>query len=304
MKIIDSHSHWLPEEIINNAHFFHKAWGDIEAQVKMMVEADIDKAVLSYPTSDAHLKLGSTERVSRIYNDNVAKIIKRYPDKFIGAAILPVGKQEEMLGELKRALDLGFRAISLASSYNGKYLDDAMFLPIYRQAQERNIPIFVHAQIVNPIGFERVQDPLLTPVIEYIFDTTICIGRLLMSDILREYSNVKFIFAYFGGVICHLTNRFDATYQMLRGINFVKDLKGLPSEYLKNIYVDTSGDRVKTNFLSALEFLGPKNILWGSDWPAKKDIASSIKAVKDLEISEEDKSDILGKNLENILKGA
>jgi predicted TIM-barrel fold metal-dependent hydrolase len=303
--IIDSHSHWLPEEIIANAHFFSKAWGDIEAQIKIMDEVGIDKAVLSYPTSDAHLKLGSFSYVSRLYNDNVAKIIKRHPGKFIGAAVLPVDNSQDMTVELKRTTqELGFKAVSLASSYNGVYIDDKRFLPIYKIAQQNNIPIFVHSQIINPIGFERVSDPLLTPVIEYVFDTTICIGKLLMSDILKEYREVKFIFAHFGGVIPHLAYRFDATYQMLRGINFVKDLKGNPTEYLRNIYVDTSGDIKKTNFLSALELLGPKHILWGSDWPAKKDIASSTQAVKNLDINEEDKENILGKNLENILKGA
>jgi len=88
---------------------------------------------------------------------------------------------------------------------------------------------------------------------------------------------------------------------MLRGINFVKDLGANPTDYLKNIYVDTSGDKKQSNFLSALELVGPNNILWGSDWPAKKDIAGSIKAVKDLQISDSDKSNILGGNLEKLL---
>jgi predicted TIM-barrel fold metal-dependent hydrolase len=297
MKIIDAHSHWLPDEIINNAHFFHKGWGDIEAQLRAMEDAGIDKAVLSYPTSDAHLRLGTLTNVARIYNDNVAKIIKRYPEEFVGAAILPVDNAQGMLEELKRAQGLGFNAVSFASSYNGKYLDDAAFLPIYKQAQKENIPIFVHSQIVNPIGFERVQDPLLTPVIEYVFDTTICIGKLLMSDILRDY-RVKFIFAYFGGVIPFLAHRFDATYSMLRGMSFVKDLKGNPTEFLKEIYVDTSGDKTKANFQAALELLGVKHILWGSDWPAKKDVVAGMQAVKDLNIAERDKENILGGNLE------
>lgn len=301
--IIDSHSHWLPDEIISNAHFFHKGWGDIEVQVKMMEESGIDRAVISYPTSDAHLKLGSISLVSQIYNDNVGKILKKYPDKIIGAAVLPVDSQQGMLDELKRTTEeLGFKAISLASSYNGKYLDDALFLPIYRQAQAKHLPVFVHSQIVNPIGFERVQDPLLTPVIEYVFDTTISVGKLLMSDILRDYE-AKFIFAHFGGVIPFLAHRFDATYQMLRGMNFVKDLKGNPTEFLKKIYVDTSGDKLQANFLSALELLGSKHILWGSDWPAKKDIRGAIQAVSDLDISSEDKENILGGNLEGILTG-
>ncbi len=300
--IIDSHSHWLPEEVIKNAHFFSKSWGDIEAQIRMMEESGIDKAVLTYPTSDAHLKIGSISKVAYIYNDNVAKIIKHYPKEFIAAAILPIDNAQDMLDELKRATqDLGFQAISLASSYNGKYLDESLFLPIYKIAQERNIPIFIHSQIVNPIGYERVQDPLLTPVIEYVFDTTICIGKLLMSGVFEEFPEVKFIFAHFGGAIPFLQHRFDATYQMLRGINFVKDLKGNPTDYLKNIYADTSGDKIKTNFLLALELFGPTHVLWGSDWPAKKDIAGSIQAVKDLAISENDKENILGGNLEKIL---
>ncbi|MBI4707365.1 MAG: amidohydrolase family protein [Candidatus Omnitrophica bacterium] len=300
--IIDAHSHWLPEEIINNAHFFHKGWSDIEAQVSVMDEAGVSKAVLSYPTSDAHLKLGSISLVTKIFNDNIAKIIKRYPDRFIGAAVLPVDSQEGLLNEFKRATEtLGFKAISLASSYNGRYLDDAIFLPIYKLAEEKNIPIFVHSQIVNPIGFERVNDPLLTPVIEYIFDMTMCIGKLLMADIFQQHQNLKFVFANFGGALPFLQHRFDATYQMLRGINFVKDLKANPTQYLKNIYVDTGGDITKTNFLLALELLGAEHILWGSDWPAKKNVAGSIQAVKDLEIGQANKEAILGRNLENIL---
>ncbi|MCX5699559.1 MAG: amidohydrolase family protein [Candidatus Omnitrophica bacterium] len=299
--LIDAHSHWLPDEIISNAHFFHKGWGDIESQLKMMDKAGIQRAVLSYPTTDAHLKLGSISQVARIYNDNVAKILKAYPKRFIGAAVLPVDNSIDMLQELMRVInELGFKAISLASSYNGIYLDDKMFLPIYKEAERQGLPVFVHSQILNPIGYERVKDPLLTPVVEYVFDTTISIGKLLMSDILRQYPKVKFIFAYFGGAICYLKQRFDATYQMLRGMNFVKDLQALPSDYFKNIYVDTSGDTTKANFLLSLELMGPKRILWGSDWPAKQNISAGIKAVQDLDISQEDQRNILGGNLEKI----
>jgi len=299
--IIDAHSHWLPEEIIASAHFFSKSWGEIESQIKAMDEAGIDKAVLSYPTSDAHLKLGSISLVAEMFNDKVAQILKKFPDRFIGAAILPIDNAQDMQDEAKRAIEqFGFKALSLASSFNGMYLDNKIFLPIYKLAQDKNIPIFVHSQIIKPIGIERVEDPLLTPVIEYVFDTTICIGKLLMSDILRDFKT-KFIFGYFGGVIPFLAQRFDATYQMLRGINFVKDLKAKPTEILRNIYVDTSGDTTKANFQAALELLGPQHILWGSDWPAKRDIASGIQAVRDLAISDEDKNNILGNNLAQIL---
>jgi len=47
--------------------------------------------------------------------------------------------------------------------------------------------------------------------------------------------------------------------------------------------------------------VGPGHILWGSDWPAKKDIAPSIKAINDLNITQEEKEGILGKNLLSLL---
>ncbi|MCG8429796.1 MAG: amidohydrolase [Candidatus Omnitrophica bacterium] len=300
--IIDAHSHWLPAEIIENAHFFSPAWGDIEAQVEKMEASGIATAVVSYPTSDAHLKLGSISRVSRIYNDRVAGVLKRYPGKFIGAAVLPVENAEWMMAEAKRATgELGFQAISLASSYNGRYLDDEIFHPLYEYVQKHKIPLFIHSQIVNPIGYERVQDPLLTPVVEYVFDMTISIGKLLMSGILRDYPGVSFICAHFGGALPFLRHRLDATYQMLRGINFVKDLGGVPTEYVKNIYVDTGGDTLRSNFLLALELFGPEHVLWGSDWPAKRDVAGAIAAVNELDLSDKDKANILGGNAERLL---
>ncbi len=300
--IIDSHSHWLPKEIIENAHFFSKAWGDIEAHVTMMDRLGIDKAVLSYPTTDAHLKLGSISEVTYAFNKNVAKVLKRFPGRFIGAAVLPIDNASDMLDQFKRATEeLGFQALSFASSYNGRYLDDKLFIPVYEESQKKNIPIFVHSQIVNPIGYDRVQDPLLTPVIEYVFDTTVCIGKLLMGDVFRRYPGVNFIFAYFGGVICHLPARFDSTYRMLRGIDFVKDLQADPSEYLKNIYVDTSGDTSLSNFQAALALVGPTHILWGSDWPAKKDVAAGIQAIKGLNLPGREEEGILGENLQELL---
>jgi predicted TIM-barrel fold metal-dependent hydrolase len=265
-----------------------------------MDEAGIDKEVLSYPTTDAHLKLGAS-RVISVYNQSVSEIERRYPDRFIGAALVYAGADTDPLRELKKAQNLGYKAVSLATSYEGRYLDDALFLPVWEHAEKQKICVFVHSQIINPIGFERVNDPLLTPVIEYVFDTTICIGKMMMSGIFMRFKGVKFIFANFGGAITHLAQRFDATYTMLRGINFVKDLGELPADLLKNIYVDSGGDRNRLNFDAALEFLGAGRLFWGSDWPAKKDAGSSIKLVKDLDITEEEKKGILGNNLAQIL---
>lgn len=303
--IIDAHSHWLPEQIIDNAHFFSKSWGDIDAHVEAMNRAGITRAVLSYPTTDAHLRLGSLKKVVEVYNERVGAILKAHRAKFIGAAILPVDDKNAMVEEFRRATqDLGFKAVSLATSFDGSFLDDARYFPLYEEAQKCGIPVFVHAQIVNPIGSSRVEDPLLTPVVEYIFETTMCVGKLLMAGVFERFSGLNFIFASFGGVTPFIAHRYDTTYTMLRSINFVKDLKHLPSQVLKRIYVDTGGDTTLANFISSLELFGPEHIVWGSDYPAKKDIGASITILDRLDLSDEDKKNILGGNLERIFKQA
>jgi aminocarboxymuconate-semialdehyde decarboxylase len=301
--IIDAHSHWLPDDIINNAHFFSKAWGDIEAHVAAVEQAGVDKVVLSYPTSDAHLRMGSLKKVVEIYNERVASILKFRPDRFIGAAILPVDDKLAMLDEFKRATqELGFKAISLATSFNGNFLDEGSYAALFEEAQKCRVPIFVHPQIIKPIGSAQVQDPLLTPVIEYVFETTMCVGKLLMAGFFERFRELPFIFSYFGGVTPFIAHRYDATYAMLRSIDFVKDLGAAPSAHLGRIYVDTSGDRTPANYQSSLELFGSEHILWGSDYPAKKDIPGSLGFVADLKISDADKKNILGGNLERILQ--
>jgi predicted TIM-barrel fold metal-dependent hydrolase len=301
--IIDAHCHWLPEEIIDNAHFFSKDWGDIETQVASMQAAGIDKAVLTYPTSDAHHRMGSLRKVAMLYNERVAAIVRFQPERFIGAAILPVDDEQAMVDEFKRATqDLGFKGVSLATSCDGVFLDDKRYEKLYEQAQKYRVPIFVHPQIIKPIGSREVEDPLLTPVIEYVFETTMCVGKLLMAEIFQRFPDLTWVFSYFGGVTPFIAHRYDATYAMLRRINFVKDLGDVPSNFLRRIYVDTSGDRTLANYISSLELFGADHILWGSDYPAKRDIAASVGFLDALSISDSDKKNILSGNLERILK--
>ncbi len=303
--MFDAHIHWLPGEIIDNAHFYSTAWGNIEGQLEVMDKFHIDKTLIVYPTDDAYRKMGGLKEVARVYNNHIAGVVKRYPERFVGAAILPVDEPEEMAREFERATkSLGFRALSLATSFDGIYLDDERFYRLYEEVESLGIPIFIHPQTINPIGYERIKDPLLTPVIEFVFDATICIGKLIMAGTLRRFPDLKFIFAHFGGVTPFIKERFDSIYRMLRGRDIVKDLFALPSEYLGRIYVDTSGVTSSYALMCTLEMVGAEHILWGSDYPGNPDIPASINAIEELEIPAREKAKILGANIERVLAGA
>ena len=300
--VIDAHSHYMPPEVAANTAFFKEHWSDASKQLRLMDEYYVNQAVLLYPTSDAHLNMGGWQKVCQVYNQKIAELVKAHPDRFIGAGIIPPDSSTAMKEELKRIKDLGLKIISLASSYEGKYLDDPMFDEVFEFAQNNKMPVHVHPQIMNPIGSERVRDPLLSPVLEYVFDVSMNFGKMMMSGVFDKHPNVKFIFAHFGGVLPIVKERFDSTYSMLRRRSFVKDLGKNPSEYLSRLYFDMSGTRSLGSLQTALEMTDVKHILWGSDFPANQNFKDSLSVISQGILSLEQRNLILGKNLRGLLQ--
>lgn len=298
---IDAHSHYMPPQVAAHTAFFKEHWSDVPKQLRLMDEYYIDQAVLLYPTSDAHLNMGGWQGVCEVYNQKIAEIVKMHQGRFIGAGILPVDSPAAIKNELQRIQDLGLKIVSLASSYEGKYLDDPMFDEVFEFAQSNHMPVHVHPQIMNPIGQERVHDPLLSPVLEYVFDVSMCVGKMMMSGVFSKYPKVHFIFAHFGGVLPFVKERFDSTYNMLRRRNFVKDLAGNPSDYFSRLYFDMSGTRSLGAFQTALEMTDAKHILWGSDFPANQNFKDSLNVISQGVLTLDTRNLILGENFRAIL---
>jgi len=300
--IIDIHSHYMPLEVAEKTAFFKVGWSDVDRHLALMDEHGIEAAALLYPTSDAHLNIGGWGNVCKIYNQKISEVVRKHPTRFIGAGILPTDTPSEFPRELRRIEDLGFKIISLASSYEARYLDDEIFYPVYEFARQKKFPIHVHPQILNPIGEERLKDPLLSPVLEYVFDVSACIGRMMMNETFLKFPEVKFIFAHYGGVLPLVKERFDNTYTMLRKRSFVKDLTKNPEEYFKNLYFDTSGSRSAASLLCALEVVDATHILWGSDYPANQNLGGSVAVVKESSaLSSDQKKNIFQENCKGLL---
>jgi predicted TIM-barrel fold metal-dependent hydrolase len=298
---IDFHSHYMPPEVAQNTMFFKQFWSDADGQLRAMDAHYVDQAVLLYPTSDAHINMGGWSNVCKAYNQGIADLVKKHPKRFIGAGIIPVDNPAQIGAELKRIKDLGLKVISLASSYNTKYLDDPMFDEVFTFAKNNNMPIHIHSQIIFPIGEERVVDPLLTPVLEYVMDVSMCIGKMMMSGVFVKHPDVKFVFAHFGGVLPLVKERFDTTYQMLRKRNFVRDLGKNPGDYFKNLYFDMSGTRSKAALQGALEVTDSSHILWGSDYPANQNFKDSLGIVSESILSLDQRNLLLGGNARRVI---
>src|ERR1035441_9251664 len=151
MMTIDAHSHYMPPEVAAHTAFFKEHWSDADKQLRLMDEYHINQAVLLYPTSDAHLNRGGWQEVCRIYNQKIAQLVRTHQGRFIGAGILPVDSPAGIKEELNRIKDLGLKMLSLASSYEGRYLDDPIYDEVFEFAGINKMPVHVHPQIMDPI---------------------------------------------------------------------------------------------------------------------------------------------------------
>ena len=293
--ICDSHIHFIPKQISEHTSFYKGVWSDKDKLYEFLEQNNIGHALLGYPSTDAHIKLGES-RACELYNSCLENIIRENP-KIVAAGIVALDELDTADAQIKRLKDSGFQAISLPSSYQGKFIVDKL-CPLFAACQEHNLAIFVHPQTINPIGFERAKDPLLMPVLEYSFDISMFLGLLMMQGVFEEF-NLKFIFSSLAGVVPFLKDRFDRVYTMLRKRQIVKDLGSEPSQILNNVYVDTSGSCL-SNIQLALDLFGEDRILWGSDYPVNANVGDNLVMLDAL--GKRIKEKIVSKNFLQIFK--
>ena len=155
--------------------------------------------------------------------------------------------------------ELRFDGIGLFSNYNGKYLGDTTFDPIFEELDRRAATVFVHPTAPTP----EVKLPSVgTPAIEYTFDTTRAITNLLFTGTRQRFPKMQMIFSHGGGTIPYLSSRIasQSTLPWQGGrvaADSMKELQG----YWFDLAVATSSIQMA----GLKEFVGVGQLLYGTD---------------------------------------
>jgi aminocarboxymuconate-semialdehyde decarboxylase len=300
--IFDSHFHLLPDEVIKHASFYNGSWGGMDGHLRAMEQAGVSRALISYPTTDFHLKAALSETDgARVYNGAVKEIAGASAGRISWLGSVPLTGAEEMAALGEEALAQGAAGFTMPTNGGGIYPDDPRLLPFFEKAEGWGAPLFFHPSTLTPFGSGDLRHPLITPVFQYAFDTTLCLARVIDCGLLKKFPRLKLVFASFAGVMPFLAGRYGRTYRMLLGRGIVKDMGEEPGETLKKIYVDTSGTADVKMLELALDVFGEDRVLWGSDFPANREIEASIDAVRALHLSSASKEKILHENLFEVL---
>ncbi|MEE8443256.1 MAG: amidohydrolase family protein, partial [Dehalococcoidia bacterium] len=258
-----------------------------------------DMAVLSLPAPSVdNLEIEEGVALAKVINDDISGLVKAHPGRFVGLATLPFRDMDRALEEMDRAIDkLGLKGIFMCANIAGATLDSPEFDPFFQRANERGIPIFIHP--TTPAVGDNFKDYRLSPMLGFVFETSIAITRLILAGTLHRYPNLKLTLAHLGGTIPYLIDRLDFCYQAYPECRV--NIPNPPSEYLKRVYFD-SVCFYKPAIMCALAFAGPDKVLLGSDYPhVIGDMKRAIDIIGDLEIPQQDKAKITGENVTKLL---
>lgn len=248
------------------------------------------------------------ESVCRSYNNAIGRIIKKYREKFIGLATVPLQHAPLAARELERAVrELGLHAPVTYTSVNHQDLDAEELWPFYQKAHELDVPIIVHPVNTGPIaGGWRLTRHYKTrgygfwSAMGNPIENSIALANLMFGGVLDAFPRLRFCFMEGGGTqVPHLMESLSAVYQGEGDYDRLKlRPKREPVEYLDRLYFAI---RPTESLLGVLvERYGTQSWVVGTDYPHADTMGSwpnTVRVIKGREdLNTEAKEAILGGN--------
>src|SRR4029078_10874798 len=150
-------------------HFPRGGW-DLERRLQDMAASKVDIQVLSVcPQTFVYAQPPALAAAfARIQNEQLAKLAKARPDRFLAIATLPMQAPKQAADELRHGVRvLGLRGGQIGSNVAGKNPDDPELEPVWATAAELDAFILLHP--INVAGadtpaFHYLRNPVAHPL--------------------------------------------------------------------------------------------------------------------------------------------
>ncbi len=306
--IIDTHFHAFPGKyldlMVNNStgyasrreyrRFNHREY------LEVLDKWGIDMGVLSCTAApiERQASKGKALELCKAINDAFAEAHAKHPKRFMAFARLPMLNVDDCIKEIKRCFEeLGMHGVMVPTNLAGRYLDEPEFRPFWDEYIPIGKPLFLHptnAPCESNWNKYSLHQKILWPA-----DSTLAISRIVYSGIFDRYPKLRLIGSHLGGMILNYLDRLNRDHGNLQ-------CKNKPEDYFRKIFYDTAGPVRAPAIKCACDTVGVNQILFGVDFPHgpggmdDQYYPMTLKAMEELDLSEEDKDQIYYKNAKQL----
>jgi 6-methylsalicylate decarboxylase len=270
MARIDTHAHLIPEAYraelerreLETGYPLPPATAEILGDV--MERHAIDAAVVSLsPPGVWFGDAGLARELARLVNEETAALVRAEPARFAGLATLPLPDVEGAMAEIAYAFDeLGLDGFALLSNFDGAYLGDPAFAPVFDELERRGAYVFVHP--IQPATPSPLPEAPVW-VQEFPFDTTRAVVDLIYSGTLERCPSIRLQLAHLGGTAPFIAHRIAEWAG--RDPSRAAAAPAGALTYMERLYYDTGLSNNAVALAAVRELAGVEQIVFGTDWP-------------------------------------
>jgi aminocarboxymuconate-semialdehyde decarboxylase len=275
---------------------------DLPARVAAMDADGIDlQIVASWIGIQAYdLVPEQGKRWARLFNESLEQMVAEHPDRFRGLCNVPLQDGDGAVAELRRAVGAGMVGAEIATSFDGRELDDATLEGFWSAAEELQCIVLLHPDLSLP-GRTNARY-FLNNLVGNGAETTIAISHMLFGGVLERHPDLRLCVSHGGAHLPYQAGRLDHGFRAAPKLTATATTQ-LPSTQLKRLFYDTvthSPDVLR--FL--LDFAGAEHVVLGSDYPFEMGQPDPVNFVRDLPgLSAEDAERIISGNMQRLLDG-
>ena len=212
------------------------------------------------------LAVPEAREITRLLNDETARIQRGHPDRFIGVAMLPMQDVEAAIETLDEAiLTFGLRGVCVLSNIAGRPIGTAETLPIYKRMDELGVPLLLHPANTS-MAFELGLPWGIEVGLTWMWDTSAAALSLIFSGILDDCPNLTVLHPHLGGTIPYVIGRIEA-FMETWGRTAPTTLAHPVSHYLRERFYTDIAVRTPGALAPAIEAYGIDHVLFASDFP-------------------------------------
>jgi uncharacterized protein len=234
------------------------------------------------------------------YNDWLYEYMKPANGRLFGLGAVQLRDLDQAIDEMRRVKQMGFVGLAIpCTAPPDKPFSDPFYDRFWAAAEAEQLPLAMHifAQASPNHGVPNV--PGANSPLAYI-GMEVTLMQLIVGGVCERFPNLQFVPTEFEtGWIGNFLRRTDHTWTRHGGKIAGATLPRKPSEYWHGQFTATFEDDpigIRTR-----DFIGVKNLMWGSDYPHGDSIFPESQPILDSLFSTEEEADRFTVTAENVV---